>query len=498
MVFMDAGAAHRVQHDINQIYEAIARFLSKMNWESRMQPEAVPQIDIEVEAAPPEQALLAGESRPVLEGQPQHLRLEGRDFAALPGRDLEPLALPPRSPLNLDPAEVPIRIQLGDAVIEHPLPLLLPALKEWHPDQIVTLRQMLEYPVESERSLPVEMAHTAARIEVDNLECFAIADGQIQINTLYPEIVKIQAGAIAAGQLNATPDQVEDLSRYMLQHYAPEQPRGRRDLYVMDEQQGVNVALSPERDIILDFDELNSDSVVEVPENLTNDLNTVYQLLHEELQWQRNLPPQTPMPQKLPAFFLNAETQETSQGSSDSQRPEARLRPISEVETTTGQQLGTIEGLHPEVLSKSPVVRVDVDDLERPRVTSSGVGHVEGAEDEVETEEIEQTLKAGSQENPRIGMVALDQLQSFFDQTGVRELEGPEMGMVIQPQASGLVASTSDGHLLILNGDRVQTNFTPAEIQQLGEMAQEATLALAAHEIRSGTVRQWHPEMDRS
>jgi hypothetical protein len=491
-MFMDAGAAHRVQHDINQVYEAIARLLAKLDLKNNAQPEAMPRIDIEVEEGP-KQGLLAGDpmptlggqaTSPVLEGQPERLWIEGRDFPALPCREPDLLALPPRAPLNLDPTETSVRIELGDAVIEHPLPLLLPALEELHPEQITTLRQMLEYPLESERSLPVEMAHTAARLEVANLEHFAIADGQIQVNTLYPEIVQIQAEAIAAGQLNATSDQVEDLSRYMLQHYAPEQPDGGRGLYVMDQQQGVNVTLSAERDIILDFDPFNLDSTLQTPENLTDDLNLVYQLLNEELQRQRSLPPQAPMPKKLLAFFSEAPSLEMQQ------------RPLSEVEATTGQQMGNVEALHHEVLSSSPVVLVSVDDLGRPMLTSSVVGHVEVTEDGVETQAINQAIAFRVQQEQQLDLATFNQLQSFFEQTGARELESPETGMVIQPQGAGFVAKTSEGHLLILDGDRVQTNFTPVEIQQLGEMAQEATLALAANEIRSGTVQQWHPEME--
>ncbi|MBW4489671.1 MAG: hypothetical protein KME12_17955 [Trichocoleus desertorum ATA4-8-CV12] len=493
MVFMDAGAAHRVQHDINQICEAIARLLAKLDLESSTQPEAIPRIDIEVEEGP-KQGLLAGDpmpalggqvSPPVLEGQPERLRIEGRDFAALPYRDSDPLGLSPRVPLNLDPTETSVRIELGDAVIERPLPLLLPALEELRPEQIITLRQLLEYPIESERSLPVKMAHTAARIEVDNIEHFAIADGQVQVNTLYPEIVKIQADAIAVSQLNATPDQVEDLSRYMLQHYAPEQPDGGRGLYVMDEQQGVDVTLSPERDIILDFDPFNLDSTIQAPENLTDDLNLVYQLLNEELQRQRNLPPQAPMPKKLLAFF------------SDTPSLEMQQRPLSEVEATNGQQMGNVETLHHEVLSESPVLLVSVDDLGRPTPASSVVGHVEVTEDLVETQAIHQAIAFRVQQEQRLELVTLNQLQSFFEQTGVRELESPETGMAIQRQGAGLVASTSNGHLLILDGDRVQTNFTPTEIQQLAEMAQEATLALAADEISSDTIQPFNREMER-
>ena len=116
MVFIDAGAAHRVQHDVNQVYEAIARLLSKIHLEnSWQQPDAIPRIDIEVEEGQKQPVLegeliplLSGqEAYPPLEGQPDQLQLEGRDFAALPYRDLEPLALPPHPPSTLIRQKLP-------------------------------------------------------------------------------------------------------------------------------------------------------------------------------------------------------------------------------------------------------------------------------------------------------------------------------------------------------------------------------------------------------
>jgi len=530
MVFIDAGAAHRVQHDVNQVYEAIARLLSKIHLEnSWQQPDAIPRIDIEVEEGQKQPVLegeliplLSGqEAYPALEGQPDPLQLEGRDFAALPYRDLEPLALSPQPPLNLDPAEASVLIQLGDAVIERPLKLLPQALEELQPEQIASLRQSLEHPVGSTQPLPADLENTSARIEVEGVERLVIADGQVNVNDLYPEIVGIQAEAIAAGKVNATPEQVEDLARYLLDHHAPEQADGQRSLVVLGNQQQVTVTLHPEPEIILDFEDFRSN-----PEEFSTDqpvdLNTAYQLLHKELEQQAQLPfnvepepaanlnvselePDSVKPVDVvhsppDSDFEQPEKEATAQHypvEAMTHPPEMQLRPISEVEATTGQQLGNIEALHHEVLSESPVVLVSVDDLGRPMVTSSVVAHVEVTEDEVETEEIEQTVNAGIVENQNMDLAVLDQLQTFFDQTGVRELESSETGMVIQSQESGLVANTPNGHVLVSNGDRVQTNFTPIEIQQLDEMAQEATLALAANEISSGTVQHFNQEIER-
>ncbi len=530
MVFIDAGAAHRVQHDVNQVYEAIARLLSKIHLEnSWQQPDAIPRIDIEVEEGQKQPVLegeliplLSGqEAYPALEGQADPLQLEGKDFAALPYRDLEPLPLSPRPPLNLDPAEASILIQLGDAVIERPLKLLPQALEDLQPEQIASLRQSLEHPVGSTQPLPPDLGNSAARIEIEGIERLAIADGQVKVNDLYLEIVGIQAEAIATGEVNAAPEQVEDLAHYLLDHYAPEQTDGQRSLVVLGNQQQVMVAEHPEQGIILDFDDLRSNPEQSSTEQSV-DLNAAYQLLHKKLEQQTQPPLNTKAelvvvsdsPELKPdgvkpagvvhsppdSDFEQLDKTEASQHSLVEgivRQPEMQLRPISEVEATTGQQLGNIEALHQEVLSESPVVLVSVDDLGRPMVTSSVVAHVEVTEDEVETEEIEQNVEADIQENQNMDLAVLDQLQTFFDQTGVRELESPETGMVIQPQESGLVASTPNGHVLVSNGDRVQTNFTPPEIQQLGEMAQEATLALATNEISRGTVQQFNQEMER-
>jgi hypothetical protein len=530
MVFIDAGAAHRVQHDVNQVYEAIARLLSKIHLENSWhQPDVIPRIDIEVEEGQKQPVLegeliplLSGqEAYPALEGQPDQLQLEGRDFAALPYRDLEPLTLPSRPPLNLDPDEASVLIQLGDAVIERPLKLLPHALEELQPEQIAALRQGLERPVDSTQPLPVNLENTAARIEIEGIERFAIAEGQINVNDLYPEIVGIQAEEIAAGEVNATPEQVENLARYLLDHHAPEQADGQRSLVVLGNQQQITVAEHPEQGMILDFDDLRSN-----PEQFSTeqsvDLNTAYQLLYKELEQQTQPPLNikaelvvvSDSPELEPDVVKPAEVVHSTPDSDFEQpdkteaslhslaegkvhQPEMQLRPISEVEAITGQQLGNVEALHHEVLSESPVVLVSVDDLGRPMVTSSVIAHVEVTEDEVETEEIEQTVNAGIVENQNMDLAVLDQLQTFFDQTGVRELESPETGMVIQSQESGLVANTPNGHVLVSDGDRVQTNFTPIEIQQLGEMAQEATLALAANEISSGAVQHFNQEIER-
>lgn len=507
MVFIDAGAAHRVQHDINQVYEAIARLLSKIHLEnSWQQPDAIPRIDIEVEEGQ-KQAVLEGElipllsgqeAYPLLEGQPDQLQLEGRDFAALPYRDLEPLALPPQPPLNLDPAEASVLIQLGNAVIERPLKLLPQALEELQPEQIASLKQTLEHPVGSTRPLPADLENISARIEVEGIERLAIAEGQVNVNDLYPEMVGIQAEAIAASKENATPKQVEDLARYLLEHHTPEQVDGQHSLVVLGNQQQIMVIEHPEQGLVLEFEDFRN-PLEQSPTNQPADLNTAYQLLHKELEQQTqpsfNVKPELAVISGSPEVQTNSA--EPIEAADIILQPEMQLRPISEVEATTGQQLGNVEALHHEVLSESPVVLVSVDDLGRPMVTSSVAAHVEVTEDEVETEEIEQTVSAGIQENQNMDLAVLDQLQTFFDQTGVRELESPETGMVIQPQESGLVASTPNGHVLISDGDRVQTNFTPIEIGQLVEMAQEATLALAANEISSGTVQHFNQEIER-
>lgn len=479
MIFTDAGAAHRVQHDINQLCEAIARLLSKIHLDRALQQQtAMPRIDIEVEEGQ-KQKLLEGQPAPALSGQRiplalagqlEWLRLEGRDFAALPYRDLEPLPLSPRPHLNLNPDEAPVLIQLGDAVIERPLRLLPQAIEELPPGQIATLGQTLKYPPGTERLID----KTSARIEIEGIERFAVVDGQVQVNSLYPEVVTIQAEAIARGKENVTLEQVEDLCRYMLHYYAPEQTNGQRSLVCSGDYQAIKMTLHPKQGIILDLEEVQQQDVsAQVPTDPKADLNMVYQLLHKELERQ----------QSLSMELLR--------------QPEMQLRPISEVEAITGQQLGNIESLHHEVLSEAPVVLVSVDDLGRPMVTSSVVAHVEVTEDEVETEEIGRTVKSGIQEEQKIDFSALDQLQSFFDQTGAREMESSETGMVIQPQKDGLVARAPDGHVLILDGEHVQTNFTMSEIQQLGAMAQEATQSLAVNEISTSTVQQFNQEMER-
>jgi hypothetical protein len=527
MVFIDAGAAHRIQHDINQVYEAIARLLVKIHLESCLQqPEVVPQVDVEGEEEQKQALLkehptpaLRGQPTPlILEGQPERLRLEGRDFAALPYRDLEPLPLFPRSPLTLDPAEATVLVQLGDAVIERPLKLLPEALEEFQPAQIASLRQALEYPVGLKRSLPADIP---IRIEVERIERFSIADGQIEVNDLYPQIVNIQAEAIATGRESATPEQVEDLSRYLLQRYTSEQIDEQHSFMIRNPQQ-IIVTEHPEQGIVLDFGD-HQTNLKQLPADPTTDLNTVYQLLHEELERQEQqstLKSKTEQAAVSESPEIQSNSVKSAEGDhtglnldslllypkGDSQQhlpegtarqPEMQLRPISEVEATTGQQLGNVEALHHEVLSEAPVVLVSVDDLGRPMVTNSVVAHVEVTEDEVETEKIEQAVELSIQEEQRMDLPALNQLRFFFDQTGARELESPETGMVIQPQAASLVASTPEGRVLILNGDRVQTNFTPTEIQQLGEMAQEAARALAANEISIGTVQQFNTEMER-
>lgn len=165
--------------------------------------------------------------------------------------------------------------------------------------------------------------------------------------------------------------------------------------------------------------------------------------------------------------------------------PQMVLRPIGEVETVTGKELGDLEHLHGAVVAESPVVLVQVDDQGRPIVTAPVVAHVEATEDEVETDVKDREMDLAF---PLVepSSVVWENLTAIADY-----LESNPDVAIAQEGSSGLTASfdannllklqTPEGRTLIAGLEsEVQTDFTESDFQAVATLAQKTTLAMAA------------------
>ncbi|MEX0271582.1 hypothetical protein AB3R30_20890 [Leptolyngbyaceae cyanobacterium UHCC 1019] len=165
--------------------------------------------------------------------------------------------------------------------------------------------------------------------------------------------------------------------------------------------------------------------------------------------------------------------------------PQMVLRPIGEVETVTGKELGDLEYLHGAVVAESPVVLVQVDDQGRPIVTAPVVAHVEATEDEVETDVKDREMDLAL---PLIepSSVVWENLTAIADY-----LECNPDVAIAQESSSGLTASfdannllklqTPEGRILIVGlASEVQTDFTESDFQAVATLTQKTTLAMAA------------------
>lgn len=178
--------------------------------------------------------------------------------------------------------------------------------------------------------------------------------------------------------------------------------------------------------------------------------------------------------------------------------PQMVLRPIGEVETVTGKELGDLEHLHGAVVAESPVVLVQVDDQGRPIVTAPVVAHVEATEDEVETDvkDREMDLALPLVEPASVVWESLTAIADYLE-------SNPDVA-IAQEGSSGLTASfdannllklqTPEGRTLIAGLEsEVQTDFTESDFQAVATLAQKTTLAMAAE---ADVVEQFDYEME--
>lgn len=178
--------------------------------------------------------------------------------------------------------------------------------------------------------------------------------------------------------------------------------------------------------------------------------------------------------------------------------PQMMLRPVGEVETVTGKELGDLAHLHGAVVAESPVVLVQVDDQGRPIVTAPVVAHVEVTEDEVETDVNDREVD--------LALPLLKPSSAVWENlTAIADyLESNPDVAIAQEGSSGLTASFDANNLLMLQTpegrtliagleSEVQTDFTESDFQAVATLAQKTILAMAAE---VDVVEQFDYEME--
>lgn len=165
-------SAEKVQHDINTILEAIARFLSKVRPHLPEASQEPLQIDAELE--PDENLVIDAEVVPEIEALPYYN----------PGLLEGDAAYPQLAP--------EVRLQLNSLSMSVPLPQLQQSLEQLSPERLALLAGAIASPAltsatDHEDVIDAEVID----IEVDGMQCFHQENGRVTVNKLLPpEIVQ--------------------------------------------------------------------------------------------------------------------------------------------------------------------------------------------------------------------------------------------------------------------------------------------------------------------
>lgn len=145
------------------------------------------------------------------------------------------------------------------------------------------------------------------------------------------------------------------------------------------------------------------------------------------------------------------------------QQPTTELRPVSEVESLIGQQLGEQSTVHHEVLQQAPAIRVERDQYGNIKGSTAIRAVVEPTEDEVEGD-IE--YRAEHPLTPEATAIVA-QLHEYFERTGEHELAG-KRDYDIQADGDRLLFIPRDNAAEAITIERDQATSTSSErIEQL-------------------------------
>lgn len=230
MVFtVSEASAEKIERDISELYRALARLLNQDIPEiPKLQP-VLPSVEMQAELE--EETFIDGEVLPeldVLTGTEQ-ARLIGGEPDLL--RGVDPIAVEGNDPPLLQVSEVAeVRLQIGDALIAHPLLALPEALEAVPPEKIAALRVAVERPVLPQQLAVAEVVDSEILdVEVNGVQRFHQTEqGVIAANSLYPVMVEQNAVAVASGQRQIQPRQLQDLAIYLLESYAAPSDSGSR------------------------------------------------------------------------------------------------------------------------------------------------------------------------------------------------------------------------------------------------------------------------------
>lgn len=248
MVFtVSEASAEKIERDISELYRALARLL---NQDMPEIPELQPVLpSIEMQAELEEESFIDGEVLPELD------LLTGTEQAQLIGgepdllRGVDPIAIEGSDPLLLQASEAAeVRLQIGDELIACPLLALPEALEAVPPEKIAALRAAVERPVLPQQTAVAEVVDgEILDVEVNGVQRFHQTEqGVIAANSLYPVMVEQNAVAVASGQRQIQPQQLQDLASYLLETYAaPSDSASRMMSLEIDEERNPIYGTSP-------------------------------------------------------------------------------------------------------------------------------------------------------------------------------------------------------------------------------------------------------------
>ncbi|MBE9011195.1 hypothetical protein IQ250_13350 [Pseudanabaenaceae cyanobacterium LEGE 13415] len=337
---VQSHSAEKVQHDINTILEAIARFLSKIR------PPEVPEKSQESTQIDPnldEPQLIDAELVSEMEALPYS------DPKLLEGATTYPELVPE------------VRLQLNSLSMAVPLPQLQQSLEQLSPDRIASLAGAISYPALP----PATENEDVIDIEVNGVQCFHQENGQITVNNLLP-------------------------------------------------------------------------------------LNTSEEIRSTEVQHVRDT------------------TITTSIGERQLQQPTIELRPVGEVESLIGQQLGDQSTLHHEVLQQAPAIRVERDQYGNIKGSTAIRSVVEPTEDEVEAD---LEYRAEHPLTPEATAIVA-QIRDYFEKTGEQELTGRRHYDIYADDDRLLfIPRDNPADIITIQGDQVTSSSSERIAHLMGRFA---------------------------
>jgi len=143
--------------------------------------------------------------------------------------------------------------------------------------------------------------------------------------------------------------------------------------------------------------------------------------------------------------------------------PHVELRPVSEVEALSGQQLGDSSTIHDQVIQQAPSILVTVDDQGHVKPGSYLREPVEATEDEVEASAESEQRQPLTPE----AIAVVGRLQNHFTKTDSQELICSDYTFKLEGDRLHVIPNDNPEQIVTIQGDRINPAIRSEQYQEL-------------------------------